>query len=401
MASSQLVEIQPKELKFTFELKKQSSCAVRLLNNTYHTVAFKVKTTSPKKYCVRPNVGVLLPKSVCEFTVTMQAQKVAPPDLVCKDKFLIQTTVVPIGTSDEDITPLMFSKENGADIEETKLKVFLVSQLSPSESPLSSPDDSPKQIPHYVATVLPEPVFTSIDTSTQVHPLTEDSEFRMLEHETSLKPKKLAAALEDTEEIKPVNIKGLIPVIKEELDNEVQLDKPKVEEVKREYDSNATEKSKPVIIKAEVKDGYEQPPANYAAPAQSLQQEPGAKDANSLRSPPPTADVKFDTVEKAAVVEPPQLLVNHVDPKLVNEIEAMKSKLDSLELKFTEAQSTISKLIEERKSTNRERKTLQEELAMLKAGKIGVPAAAEAGVPFLHVVIVALISILFGYLLRG
>ncbi|CAN1164753.1 Vesicle-associated protein 2-2, partial [Linum perenne] len=92
---------------FAVELKKQSLCAVRLLNNSYHTVAFKIKTTSPKKYCVRPNVGVMLPKSICEFTVTMQAQKVAPPDMICKDKFLIQTTVVPIGTSDEDITPLM------------------------------------------------------------------------------------------------------------------------------------------------------------------------------------------------------------------------------------------------------------------------------------------------------
>lgn len=36
--------------------------------------------------------------------VTMQAQRVAPPDLQCKDKFLIQGIVVPFGTSDEDIT---------------------------------------------------------------------------------------------------------------------------------------------------------------------------------------------------------------------------------------------------------------------------------------------------------
>lgn len=34
----------------------------------------------------------------------MQAQRVAPPDLVCKDKFLIQSMVVPFGTAEEDIT---------------------------------------------------------------------------------------------------------------------------------------------------------------------------------------------------------------------------------------------------------------------------------------------------------
>lgn len=38
------------------------------------------------------------------YLVTMQAQREAPPDLVCRDKFLIQSTVVPVGTNDEDIT---------------------------------------------------------------------------------------------------------------------------------------------------------------------------------------------------------------------------------------------------------------------------------------------------------
>ena len=39
--------------------------------------------------------------------VTMQAQRVAPPDFQCKDKFLIQSTVVPVGTTEEDITSAM------------------------------------------------------------------------------------------------------------------------------------------------------------------------------------------------------------------------------------------------------------------------------------------------------
>lgn len=36
--------------------------------------------------------------------VTMQAQQAAPPDMICKDKFLIQTMVVPVGTTEEIIT---------------------------------------------------------------------------------------------------------------------------------------------------------------------------------------------------------------------------------------------------------------------------------------------------------
>ncbi|XP_022761207.1 vesicle-associated protein 2-2-like [Durio zibethinus] len=131
--TSELLEIHPQELRFTFELKKPSSCLIQLTNKTDQYVAFKVKTTSPKKYCVRPNTGIVKPKSASDFTVTMQAQRVAPPDLMCKDKFLIQSAVVPSGTSEEDITSNMFSKESGKHIEEKKLKVFLT---SPPHSPV-------------------------------------------------------------------------------------------------------------------------------------------------------------------------------------------------------------------------------------------------------------------------
>ncbi|KAF2298563.1 hypothetical protein GH714_024123 [Hevea brasiliensis] len=133
---TQLLEIQPRELKFIFELKKQSSCAVQLTNSTYDNVAFKVKTTSPKKYCVRPNVGIILPKSTCEFIVTMQAPKATSNEKVCKDKFLIQSIVVPVGTTEKDITSNMFNKDDGKYIEEIKLKVGLI---SPPQSPVLSP----------------------------------------------------------------------------------------------------------------------------------------------------------------------------------------------------------------------------------------------------------------------
>ncbi|KAL0388704.1 UNVERIFIED_CONTAM: Vesicle-associated protein 2-2 [Sesamum radiatum] len=124
--NKQLVEIQPRELKFIVEVKKQSVCTVHLANVSGQYVAFKVKTTSPKKYCVRPNVGIIKPKSTCDFTVTMQAQKSASSEMQCKDKFLIQSTVVPFGTTEEEITSSMFAKESQKYIEETKLRVVLL-----------------------------------------------------------------------------------------------------------------------------------------------------------------------------------------------------------------------------------------------------------------------------------
>ncbi|RLN25227.1 vesicle-associated protein 1-1-like [Panicum miliaceum] len=128
---------------FSVEVKKQSTCTVHLVNKSNEYVAFKVKTTSPKRYCVRPNTGVILPRKICEFTVTMQALRTAPPDMQLKDKFLVQTTVVPYGTSDEDLVPAFFSKETGRYIEESKLRVVLVSAShSLEEEPINGVHDT-------------------------------------------------------------------------------------------------------------------------------------------------------------------------------------------------------------------------------------------------------------------
>jgi hypothetical protein len=41
------------------------------------------------------------------LAVTMQAPKEVPPDLQCKDKFLLQSVVAPDGATTKDITPEM------------------------------------------------------------------------------------------------------------------------------------------------------------------------------------------------------------------------------------------------------------------------------------------------------
>lgn len=121
---------------------------MRLINKTDQYVAFKVKTTSPKKYCVRPNVGVIEPKATHEFVVIMQAPKTAPVDMTCKDKFLIQNTTVAEGTGEEDLTSEMFSKDSGRHVEESKLRVFLVTpSLSPEMSPING---TPKQVDEHM-----------------------------------------------------------------------------------------------------------------------------------------------------------------------------------------------------------------------------------------------------------
>ncbi|KAH8971282.1 hypothetical protein BDL97_02G132600 [Sphagnum fallax] len=143
---TELLSIQPGELKFPFELKKQISSSLRLVNSSENYVAFKVKTTSPKKYCVRPNTGIVLPQSSADVTVTMQAQREAPPDMQCKDKFLVQSVIAPVGSSPKDVSQELFNKEAGKEVHEAKLRVLYVSPPQPPSPITESSEEglSPK-----------------------------------------------------------------------------------------------------------------------------------------------------------------------------------------------------------------------------------------------------------------
>ncbi|XP_011621518.1 vesicle-associated protein 2-1 isoform X2 [Amborella trichopoda] len=124
MSSQQLISVYPEDLIFPFVVDKISYCNLKVVNNTEHHVAFKVKTTSPKKYFVRPNFGIILPWDSLIITVTMQAQKESPPDLQSKDKFLLQSTIVPSNIDIDEMPADTFNKDAEKNIEECKLRVF-------------------------------------------------------------------------------------------------------------------------------------------------------------------------------------------------------------------------------------------------------------------------------------
>ncbi|KAG6506989.1 hypothetical protein ZIOFF_032323 [Zingiber officinale] len=70
--------------------------------------------------------------------VTMQAQKEVPPDLQCKDKFLIQSVATDDGTTTKDITTEMFNKVPGKVVEEFKLRAIYIPANPPSPVPEES-----------------------------------------------------------------------------------------------------------------------------------------------------------------------------------------------------------------------------------------------------------------------
>ncbi|WCJ22901.1 vesicle associated protein [Euphorbia peplus] len=185
-----LLNIQPAELKFPFELRKQSSCSIRLTNKSDKCVAFKVKTTNPKKYCVRPNLGTIMPGSSCNVTVTMQAPRETPSDMQCKDKFLIQSIVAPDGASSNDITTDTFVKVDGKVVEEFKLRVVYIPANPPSPVPEESEEElSPRSpvlangdrdtSPLQAAPIFDDPKDKSSETWSAISKLTEEKAIAM------------------------------------------------------------------------------------------------------------------------------------------------------------------------------------------------------------------------------
>lgn len=139
VATNKFISVHPDELKFQFELEKQCHCDLKLGNSTDQHVAFKVKTTSPKKYFVRPNTGVIQPWDSCVITVTLQPQRESPPDMQCKDKFLLQSTQVAPHTDIDELPQDTFNKEGGRIIEELKLRViYILPQSGSANTEVSS-----------------------------------------------------------------------------------------------------------------------------------------------------------------------------------------------------------------------------------------------------------------------
>ncbi|XP_046842246.1 vesicle-associated membrane protein-associated protein A-like isoform X2 [Xenia sp. Carnegie-2017] len=98
----QILEIDPAhELHFKGPFNKAVNCNIVLRNPTEKRVCFKVKTTAPKKYCVRPNSGIIDPRSKVSVAVMLQ-----PFDFDVKEKsrhkFMVQSIIILENTDNMD-----------------------------------------------------------------------------------------------------------------------------------------------------------------------------------------------------------------------------------------------------------------------------------------------------------
>jgi len=131
------VDIEPSELSFQRPFTFEVSQTLSLRNPNATPVAFKVKTTAPKQYCVRPNAGRIEPGQSFDVTVLLQAMKQEPPaDAKCRDKFLVQSAPI---TGDKEFASIasVFDTTEKSSITERKIRVNWLAAADNTAAPPS------------------------------------------------------------------------------------------------------------------------------------------------------------------------------------------------------------------------------------------------------------------------
>lgn len=138
-----LVDISPDVLEYKSPLTRQSTAYVTVKNNSDQAIAFKVKTTAPKFYCVRPNASVVAPGEIVDVQVIFLGLPEAPaPDYKCRDKFLVITLPSPYDLGSKSVS------EAWADLEaefkqqaiSKKIKVKYLIDTEVEKNPQSVPE---------------------------------------------------------------------------------------------------------------------------------------------------------------------------------------------------------------------------------------------------------------------
>ncbi|MBN3288130.1 VAPB protein, partial [Polyodon spathula] len=96
----QVLVLEPEhELKFKGPFTDVVTTTLTLTNPSDRKVYFKVKTTAPRRYCVRPNSGVLDPGTSVDVSVMLQPFDYDPNEK-SKHKFMVQSLMAPDNVTD-------------------------------------------------------------------------------------------------------------------------------------------------------------------------------------------------------------------------------------------------------------------------------------------------------------
>lgn len=108
----------PSDLRFKGPFTDVVTTTLKLSNPSDRKVCFKVKTTAPRRYCVRPNSGVIEAGGSVNISVMLQPFDYDPNEKN-KHKFMVQTIFAPANITDMD---LLWKEAKPDDLMDSKLR---------------------------------------------------------------------------------------------------------------------------------------------------------------------------------------------------------------------------------------------------------------------------------------
>jgi hypothetical protein len=129
-AKAQVLTLEPSnEISFKGPFTEVVTSNLRLSNPTDRPIFFKVKTTAPRFYCVRPNSGLVKPNETAFIAVMLQP--VDNPGTLeserTRHKFMIQTAYAPNTDTPVDT---FWKSADASQVMDSKLKVVFVNNTA-------------------------------------------------------------------------------------------------------------------------------------------------------------------------------------------------------------------------------------------------------------------------------
>ncbi|XP_068250052.1 vesicle-associated membrane protein-associated protein A [Palaemon carinicauda] len=134
--AEQVLILEPsQELKFKGPFNDVVTSQLKLSNPTEKRVCFKVKTTAPRRYCVRPNSGLVEPHGAVSVAVMLQPFDYDPHEKN-KHKFMVQSLFAQDGEVNLDG---LFKEADQSQLMDSKLRcVFELPMDAPQQNNLDA-----------------------------------------------------------------------------------------------------------------------------------------------------------------------------------------------------------------------------------------------------------------------
>lgn len=120
---TQILNIEPEgELVFRGPFKDVVTTILKLSNPSTEEVCFKVKTTAPKRYCVRPNCGLIKPNESVNVAVMLQPFDYQDSAENKRHKFLVQSILPKQQINLADVESFWKNLSDTSGVMDSKLK---------------------------------------------------------------------------------------------------------------------------------------------------------------------------------------------------------------------------------------------------------------------------------------